>query len=162
MGTIVICIGNPVLTDDSVGLKVASAVRERLQGRTAAAAAELHSGGLRLMETMAGYDRAILIDAIVTGGSPGTIYALDLDDLPNTRNAHSTHDGTLAVALELGRLAGPELPGEIRIWAVEAGDVESFGEGLTSAVEQAVPRVVDYVMRQLGEQEPGESRRSGE
>lgn len=162
MATIVIGIGNPVLTDDSVGLKIAAAVRERLQGETVAATAELHSGGIRLMETMAGYDRAIVVDAIVSGGRPGTIYAMDAADLPKTRNAHSTHDGSLAAALELGRMVGLELPREVRIWAVEAGDVESFGEALTPAVEQAVPRVVDEVMRHLRENGLGASRRSGQ
>jgi len=160
MATILIGIGNPVLTDDSVGLKIAAALRERLPGETAMATADLHCGGMRLMETMVGYDRAIIIDAMVSGGRPGTIHALDAADLERTRNGHSTHDGSLAVALELGRMAGLLLPREIHIWAVEAGDVQSFSEDLTPAVAQAVPRVVARVMRQLHASDPVSPQRT--
>jgi hydrogenase maturation protease len=148
--TIVIGIGNPVLHDDSVGLKVAGLLREELRDSRHVAVTELHAGGIRLMEAMAGYDRAILVDAIQTeGGKPGSIYALEPADLARTRNIHSTHDGSLAVALELGRVAGIRLPSEIRIWAVEAGDVESFSESLTEEVARAVPRVVESVIGHL-------------
>ena len=142
--TIIIGVGNPVLTDDSVGLKIAAELRNR-----GLATAQVHSGGMELMETMTGYDRAIVIDAMVSGRPPGTIRELGPADLPATRNAHSTHDASLPVALELGRMAGLRLPGEIRIWGVEAGDVVTVGEGLTPAVERAVPRVVERVMRDL-------------
>jgi len=92
-----------------------------------------------------------LVDAILTeGGKPGTVYGPAVGDLFQTRNAHSTHDGSLAVALELGRLAGLRLPSEIRIWAVEARDVTSFSERLTADVERAVPVVTEDVMRFLG------------
>lgn len=160
MGTIIIGVGNPVLTDDGVGPRAAAAIRERLRGDSSAVAAELYNGGMFLMEAMAGYDRAIVIDAIVSGGRPGTIYEMGLADLPKTRNVHSTHDGSLAVALEFGRMAGLKLPGEVRVWAIEAGDVDSFSEGLTPAVEQAVPRVVDRVMCYL-EENPGASGSAG-
>jgi hydrogenase maturation protease len=102
------------------------------------------------MEAMAGYDRAILVDAIQTeGGKPGTIYALEPADVAQTRNIHSTHDGSLAVALELGRMAGIRMPAEIRIWAVEAGDAGTFSESLTEEVARAVPRVVESIIAHL-------------
>ena len=147
--TIVIGIGNPVLTDDGVGLKAAAALRERLPDTPDAAVTQVYGGGMRLMEAMIGYDRAILIDAIVTGGPPGKVWALEPDDLPATRNTHSSHDGSLAAALELGHLTGLRLPDDIRVWAVEAADVESFGEALTPSVNQAVPHVVNQVLDHL-------------
>jgi Ni,Fe-hydrogenase maturation factor len=51
--------------------------------------------------------------------------------------------------LELGRLSGVKLPGEVWIWAVEAGDVTTFREGLTPEVEAAVPVVVKEIMSEL-------------
>jgi hydrogenase maturation protease len=157
--TIIIGVGNPVLTDDSVGLKIAGELRAQLTGQSLVRTAEVHSGGMKLMETMVGYDRAIVIDAIVSGRRPGTIFTLGAADLPKTRNAHSTHDASLPVALELGRLAGLHVPSEIRIWAVEADDVVTVSEGLTPAVKRAVPRVVKRVMKDLREHGLGCSRR---
>jgi len=149
MATIIIGLGNPVLSDDAVGLKIAGELERRLAGRSGVAIAQLCAGGMRLMETMTGYDRAIVIDAMVSGGRAGTIYRLGPGDLPQTRSAHSTHDASLPVALELGRIAGLRVPADIRIWAVEAADVETFGEALTPAVQRAADHVVEEVLRDL-------------
>jgi len=51
--------------------------------------------------------------------------------------------------MELGRLAGVKLPDEVRFWAVEAGDVSTFCEGLTPEVEAAMPVVASEIMRAL-------------
>ena len=75
MRTLVLGLGNPLLGDDAVGLKVAALVRERLDGAPGVDVLEEEAGGLRLMERMTGYDRAVLVDAAVTGGTPGTIRA---------------------------------------------------------------------------------------
>ena len=158
METVVIGLGNPVLTDDSAGLKVARALAPLLEGLPGIQVRELYSGGIRLMEAMAGFGRAVIIDAILTeGGRPGTVYSPEVNELFATRNTHSTHDANLAVALELGRTAGLRLPSEIRIWAIEARDVTSFSEELTGEVERAVPLVVESVMRFLGVASPARS-----
>jgi hydrogenase maturation protease len=150
MRTIIIGVGNPVRRDDGVGLLVAQELRARLAGRNSVNVVELCAGGLRLMEAMAGYDRAIVIDAIENGGPPGAVCRLEAGGLQETRNASSTHDGSLPAALALGRTAGMRLPDEICFWAVEAGDVEAFGESLTPGVEAAAGEVVEAILRELG------------
>lgn len=161
MDTIIIGVGNPVLTDDSVGLKIADCLRDRLRGRPGVAVTQLCCGGMNLMEAMAGHDRAIIIDAITGGGgSPGTVYALDPGGLSQSRNTWSSHDATLPVAMELGAAAGLRLPADIRIWAVEADDVWTFGENLTPKVRRAVARVVEDVVRELESRPPCRSWRT--
>jgi hydrogenase maturation protease len=147
--TVIVGLGNPVLTDDSVGLRIAAELRRQLAGRSGFTTVELYSGGMWLMEAMAGHERAVVIDAIVSGGAHGAIYRLGLEDLPQTRTTRSTHDASLPVALALGRAAGLRLPGDVRIWAVEAADVATFSERLTPEVQRAVPRVVEQVSREL-------------
>lgn len=148
MRTVIIGVGNPVLRDDSVGLRVARELRERVRGASVSVL-ELCGGGMRLMEAMAGFDVAIVIDAIESGGRPGTIHRLEPGSLPQTRSINSTHEGSLAAALELGRATGLRIPAEIRIWAVEAADTVTFSESLSPAVEKAVQPVVDDVLRSL-------------
>jgi hydrogenase maturation protease len=158
MATIVIGIGNAVRTDDAVGLHAVRAIAARTRGRADVATQELHTGGIRLMEAMTGYRKAILIDATETqGGTPGTIRTVPAAGLLWTRNTHSMHDTSLPVALAFGSAAGLELPSEITVWTVEAEDIENFGETLTPAVRAALPRVVEQVMRQLD----GDPSRSG-
>lgn len=150
MDTVIIGIGNPVLADDSVGLKIADCLGDRLRGRPGVAVTQLCCGGINLMEAMAGHDRAIVIDAITGGGgTPGTVYTFGLAGLLQTRNTCSSHDASLPVALELGAAVGLKLPADVRIWAVEADDVSTFSENLTTDVECAVPRVVEDVVRSL-------------
>ena len=152
MSTAIIGLGNPLLSDDGVGVEVARMAAERLRHRSDVTAMESCAGGIRLMEAMAGHDRVFLIDSILTEqGVPGTVYRLDEYGLLETRNAHSSHDSSLAVALEFGRMAGIRLPRRVQIWAVEAEDVVTFGEGLTPRVAQAARATAECLLRELGE-----------
>ena len=111
MATIIIGVGNPVLSDDSVGILAARKLKSRLKGRADVEIREFCAGGIRLMEIMQGYERAIIVDAIVTaGGKPGSVYRLNPSDLLQTRNTCSTHDGSLQEAFTLGRTVGLKLP----------------------------------------------------
>jgi hydrogenase maturation protease len=159
MSVIIIGVGNPMLSDDSVGLQVVGRLAKRLKDCPDIRTLLWYAGGISLMEAMRGHEKAIIIDAILTEyGKPGTIYPLTPSDLRQSKNAHSTHDGNLAVALELGRMLGLPLPEQVKIWAVEAEDVATFSEALTEQVERAVPSVVGQVLRELREtaSSPGE------
>ena len=150
MPVIIIGIGNPLLSDDSVGLRVVRRLAERLKGCADVTTLEWYAGGLSLMEAMSGHEKAIIIDAIRTKrGKPGTIYSLAPSDLRQSKNIHSSHDANLPAALELGRMLGLHLPEQVKVWAVEAQDVETFSEALTEPVERAVPLVVSQVLREL-------------
>jgi len=163
--TVVIGVGNPILSDDSVGIRIARAVQDALvdeaRGVTGAGArgaagtdevevTEVYAGGLRLMETLAGYDRAFLIDAVETGdGPPGTVHRFARQDLRALRNVSGVHDTSLGMALQVADRLSIPLPTDIRIWGVEIAEGMEFGEELTPAVAAAVPRVVDDVLGAL-------------
>jgi hydrogenase maturation protease len=144
MTAVIIGVGNPTRTDDGVGLRVARELRGR-----GVDVIELCAGGLRIMEAMQGYDEAVVIDAVESGGIPGAIHRFRESDLAQTRNSGSTHDGSLALALAVGRAAGLRIPAAVRIWAVEAGDVETFSESLTPEVEAAVAPVTEAIWREM-------------
>jgi hydrogenase maturation protease len=171
----VLGLGNPILTDDGVGIHTVRAVQARIDGRSGGgqsqgiAFAEAGVGGLRLLEVIAGYDRVILLDAIQTpDGRPGDIYLLSLAEshgvgggdmrsslhrnCSGTLHAGSTHDLTLPGALAWGREAGMTLPADeaIQIVAIEGQEVLTFGENCTKAVAAAIPRAVGLVLGMLG------------
>ncbi|MGA2064582.1 MAG: hydrogenase maturation protease [Thermoguttaceae bacterium] len=150
MKTLVLGLGNPLVTDDSVGLRVAAELRKRLADRPEVTVAEDYCGGLRLMEQMVGYDRAIVIDAIQTGALPGTLRHLGPGDIPTQRSA-SSHDMSLPTALGLGRQAGLCLPTDqdILLVGIEAQDILNFGEACTPAVAAAVAGAVADVLAAL-------------
>ena len=156
MKTIVVGLGNPILTDDGVGVKVAYEVETRLGDNIPSdlTITEASVGGLRLMELLEGYDRAIIIDAIQTqnGNQPGTIFTLDLDNLRSispTQHSTSAHDTSLVTALGAGKLMGMRLPDEITIFAVEVANILDFSELPTPAVADAIPKVTEMVLEIL-------------
>ena len=150
MKTLVLGLGNPILTDDGVGIRVARFLESGLGGAPGLDVAEASVGGLRLMQVVAGYDRVILVDAIQTAqGQPGEIYLLTLDAFCTTLHSGCSHDMDLFTALELGRRLGMDMPEDVHIVAIEAADVLSFGESCTPQVEAAIIPAAQEVLRLL-------------
>ena len=150
MKTLVLGLGNPLLRDDAVGLSVAEQLKALLADRVDVEVDVDYWGGLRLMERMIGFARAIVIDAIQAGAEPGSLHVLSPGELPTRRSA-SAHDVNLLTALELGRQAGAVLPPNERITllGIETVDTTEFGEELTPAVAAAIPRAVEAVLQML-------------
>ena len=145
---LVVGLGNPILSDDGIGWRVAQQVRAIVPASGPVAVIEACVGGLSLAELLVGCRRAIIVDAILTeGGVPGTVYRLRLDDLPGTLNLASAHDTNLSTALRALRRFGADVPPDEAIWvvAVEAQDVWTFAETCTPEVERAIQAAVEAV-----------------
>jgi hydrogenase maturation protease len=148
MKTVIIGVGNPTLTDDGVGIHVAEALRTALPNGLDVTVRVAYAGGMRLMDAMVGFDRAILVDALWTGqNAPGTVVHLSKDDLEQSRNTTSVHDLDLHTALEFAASAGLKVPRDIEAWGVEISDATTFSEYPTPVVRAAVPRVVAEICR---------------
>jgi hydrogenase maturation protease len=149
MKTLVLGLGNPILSDDGVGLHIA----EELEGKVdqqEVTVMETSMAGLNLLDLLAGYDKAIMIDAIQTvGGQAGQIYRLDPEALDFTRHSATPHDVNFATALELGRRVGLALPTQIVIFAVEVADASTFSEECTPEVKGAIPVCVEMIIQEL-------------
>jgi hydrogenase maturation protease len=153
MKILVIGLGNPILTDDGVGVLVAEKVRAKLPEDTQVDITEVSVGGLTLMEKMIDYDRVILVDSFLRlEGCPGKIHKMTLNDLKSispTQHSASPHDANLITALETGRKMGLSLPDEITIYAIEVENVMEFGDQPTPAVAEAIPSVTESILAEL-------------
>ncbi|HXE96416.1 MAG TPA: hydrogenase maturation protease [Dongiaceae bacterium] len=152
-GTVIIGMGNRLLSDDGVGIAVAAAVAERLKQYMNLTVTELHIGGIRLMEAMAGFKRAVVVDAMLSGAPPGTVRRFDPKDFVTTKNTFSSHDTDFATAYDLGRMAGVPLPEQVSFWGIEAREFDLFGERFTDEVAAAVPGAVNLIVAQITEWE---------
>ena len=150
MKTLILGLGNPLLRDDSVGLRVVQELQVTLAALPGVELSEDYWGGLRLMERMIGFDRVIVVDAMRSGEPPGSVRRLSPDSVPTQRSA-SSHDVNLLTALRLGRMAGAQLPSDehIVLFGIEAADVETFSEQLSPAVLRAVPQAVELILSEL-------------
>ena len=149
MKALILGLGNPLRSDDSVGLRVARALEDRLD-QPEITVMETSVAGLDFLDLLAGYDRAIIIDAIQTGeGKVGQVYRLGPKALDATRHASVSHDVNFATALELGNRLGLALPQQIIIFAIEVENVSSFSEECTPEVMMAVPVCVTMIIQEL-------------
>jgi len=157
MKTLIIGLGNPILTDDGVGVKVARELEEiiDLSAHPGLEITEASAGGLRLMEALLDYDRVILIDAFYLHPDrtdPGKIHRMTLDDLRSvspTQHSTSAHDTSLVTALDAADQLGYKIPHEIIIYAVEVENILDFSETPTPAVADAIPLVVEKIINEF-------------
>lgn len=149
MKTLILGIGNSILSDDGVGFLVVERLKEALKTRKDIAVKETSVSGLSLLDEITGYERLIIVDAIQTrGGKPGDIYRLSPADFKVGRMA-VIHDVGLFSALELARKLDIEVPREVVIFAIEAKDIATFSEKCSPEVEEAVPQAVEMVLKEV-------------
>ncbi len=147
MRTLVVGVGNPILSDDGVGIYAARMLQERrLPG---VSIEELPASGLELLDMVLDYDRVVIVDAIKTeGGTPGDHYIMAEEDFKRTVHGASPHGFNIVTALAMGRKVVPErMPEEVVFVAIEAEDLVNVREGLTPKVAERLPHIVDMIER---------------
>ncbi len=145
MKTLILGLGNPILSDDGVGVAIARRLKESVKDPEVVVQ-EGDTLGFGILDQVTGYEKVILIDAIRTkGGKPGEVHRLDLKDLQKTAHFNSVHGANLASAWEIGRRLGLELPSSVSIYAVEGKDMETFSERCTPEVAEAIPSIVQMI-----------------
>jgi hydrogenase maturation protease len=155
--TLILGLGNPILGDDGVGWKIATEFQQREKIPSDVTIECMSIGGISLMEALIGYDRAIIIDSIVTHQVPvGTVNLSKLQDLPNHTSGHmsSAHDTSLQDAIKMGISLGAHLPDEIMVVTVEAQKVYEFSETLSPPVASAIPIAMIFIKQLLLEYYP--------
>ena len=144
MSTLVLGIGNPILSDDGVGIEVARLLKEQVPGITAE---ETNEASIALLDLIAGYDKLIIIDSIKTGqGKPGELYKLSLEDFGANMDFASLHGMDIATAFEVGESLGCQMPRSVSIYAVEVKDNSTFAERCTPEVADSIPLAVKQII----------------
>jgi hydrogenase maturation protease len=142
---LVLGMGNPILTDDGVGLRLVDDLRESfplpgVEYHTASA------GGLEILEGIQGYDAVVMVDGIRTrGGVPGTVYRFPLGALPHTSHVSSLHAVGLPSAIALGRRIGLALPEAIQVIAIEIVEDLVACERFTPQIEDRYGGILQEV-----------------
>jgi len=165
-GILVLCLGNDILRDDGVGWAIADALEqsssesrvppfdsaqggpEALEGPSLEPRVVVKRSalsGFYLLDELTGWDRVLVVDAVRTGRHPpGTVLSFPFEAL-GTDEGPSPHAAGLPTVIRLGRQSGVPLPSWIHVVAIEGDDMDSFVEGLTPAVEAAVPDAVAVI-----------------
>lgn len=160
MTSVVVGVGNPIMTDDGIG----KAVVEYLEDAGAVDPANLravHAGttAFLALEAMSGTDRAVVVDAVDVDDEPGTVHRFRWED--GAFGDHPDvmmHDFSFAEALTTAAGAY-DLPEEIILLGVVPASLDP-GLDLSPTLADRVPQIADAVLAELFN--PGERNQTGE
>lgn len=150
--TLVLGLGNILLRDEGIGVRVV----EALQALGLPAGVDAFDGGtagFELIDILADRDRVIVIDAIDTDDPPGTVVRLTPADLePTAPQPVSVHEIGFLDALEGARRLGVA-PREVVILGVRPSEVH-WGLTLSPVLARLVTQLVALVQTELAGMDP--------
>jgi hydrogenase maturation protease len=153
LSLVAIGVGNVLLTDDGVGVRVIEGLRDLAGGdpRTLPPGTRLVDGGtlgLDLLGVLGDARGVVLVDAVRLGAPAGTVSVLHGDAIVA---AGGSRDGRVTSpvgeVLAVARLMG-WLPGPVAMVGIEVTDVDA-GTHLTPVVDGALPAAMDAVRSEL-------------
>ena len=145
--THVVCFGNAWHGDDGFGLHVHRQLQEEALP-PATRVFDAGTAGLDALPYFEGCARAVIVDAIGSGGRPGVVHRLAASDLERAGGELSLHDLGVASLLAALRAVSPTPP-EIVVIGAEAGGITPFTDRLSPPLEAAVPEAVRMILVEL-------------
>ncbi len=151
MRVVVIGLGNPLRGDDGIGPRVVTELRRRGLPE-GVEAIDGGTGGMDLLRLMEGRDAIVVVDAAEMGREPGTFVRFTSEEVRmHLRTGRfSLHDAGLPEALALASALNHPLP-PITFFGVQPGRI-GWEEGLSPAVEQAIPALVEAILKETKKQ----------
>jgi hydrogenase maturation protease len=147
--TLILGIGNSLLTDDGAGVHVVRALEAN--GNIAHVVVLRDGGtiGIALLAEVEKFDSLIAIDAMQLGGEPGVVrvfQGLDMDKQLRG-NKRTAHEVALSDLISAAHLAGT-VPRRRALVAIQPGSTE-WGLTPTHAVGAAIPKACEAVLSLL-------------
>lgn len=144
---VIVCIGNPLMGDDGVGIEVAKSLRKLNLGESVPIL-ERQIIDVSILDQSEGASKLVIVDAVKSGGPPGSVVKFSPGDpgAPVLR-APLSHEQGLDDIVALAEKGGMRPPSVVVI-GVEPEDC-SPGEGLSVKVAGAIPSVLEEIQTEL-------------
>jgi hydrogenase maturation protease len=135
----ILCCGNRNRGDDAAALLVADCLRQH------GIHAEVYdTDPLGIIESWSRSDDVIVVDAMVTGGPPGSVEVWEVPLPTNSSGARtSTHGLGVSEAIRLAEVLR-RLPRRLRVYGIEGKQFDP-GAGLSREVKQAAENVAQQI-----------------
>ncbi len=173
MKTLILALGNPILSDDGVAHEVADRLAKRLKSSSTTTNPALSekkacpersrrvegtqydiikssAATMDIIPKLAGYHRLVVVDAVQLGSAPfGTVHRFSLTDLASTVHPSSPHDINFATAFQMAKKWGYHIPADIRIYGIEVKELSRFSQGCTPEITEKLHEIVEYILGDL-------------
>jgi hydrogenase maturation protease len=147
-GTVVIGLGNVVMSDDGLGVHAVRRLGERYELGDDIELVEGGTAGLLLLPYLADARRVIIVDAIEIGAAPGTPVRFEGEEWSSAFAVTMTpHDVGLADLLSTAQLTGM-WPDRLTLHGAQP-DSTAIGTELSAPVAAAIDSLVDQVVGEL-------------
>ncbi|HUH64903.1 MAG TPA: hydrogenase maturation protease [Syntrophales bacterium] len=144
MKTLVLGMGNPILSDDAVGLALVEILKKRINRVDFAAGAMI---GLSLFDLIVGYDTVFIIDAMTTReGKIGGWKKVCTDDKCGTLHLFSSHGLNIFELMELGVRCGLPMPRLAAVYGIEIGNDVAFAESISPELSEILPAIAHEII----------------
>jgi len=162
MKILIVGLGNPILSDDAIGLHVVRKISRDIHSSPLSKEHQIDIieeavNSLELVERFIGYDKVVVVDSLKTNKlAVGEIAKLTPKSFEkkNTRNVSNPHDIDFYSAIKvLKEIFGKEVTKDITIYGIEVRNIHEFGERLspelTEKIEMYAKLIVEDIMRSL-------------
>ena len=140
--------GNELRGDDGFGVVVVRQLEQSGRAPRGTVFLEIGTGGIALaQELLTPCDRLVIVDAMTRGGPPGSVYVVQVEEVPPARSI-DMHMAVPARALGLAQALGA-MPREVFLVGCEPLMVDDLTMVLSAPVAQAVASAIDRVQTLL-------------
>lgn len=148
MSILVLGIGNLIMSDDGIGVRVIQQLSARFRFPDGVVLLDGGTLGLDLLPRLEGVERLLVVDAVDIGKTPGTLARLSGDDVPIVLETKvSPHQMGLKDLLAVAMLQG-FAPLEMVLWGVQPEKIE-MGLDLSPTVAAALDALAKNVLLEL-------------
>jgi len=147
---LILGLGNILLGDEGVGVRVA----EQLLSHPLPDEIEVIDGGTagyELINFFEGKEKVIIVDAVKTNDTPGSVYKLDLAVVQEDETVQlSLHQIGLKNVFKMASLM--DLNPEVTLVGIVPKDYQDYHIGLSDEVEKAIPLAIQTILQEIKEQ----------
>jgi hydrogenase maturation protease len=144
---LVLGIGNTMLTDEGIGVRVA----EKMMKMSLPPEVEVMDGGIKgldLLYFIEGRKKVIVVDAVKAGAPSGTLFRFTDNDLAAKKGImRSAHGIDFSDVIAVARFTGTK-PAEVIFLGIEPEDL-SVSMELSPKIEEMIPVLINLVMKEI-------------
>lgn len=152
--TAILGFGNPVRSDDAIGVYVANELKQRLNDRDDVSVFDMGTSAFEILFQLKGHQKIIIVDGVLNSGEPdGSLFALPASAI----NAHIQNDPLVFLhglkwdqALSYAKkIMGNEFPEDsIRVYLVAISDIKMEMQ-LGETVKAAGDKLIGMLLKEL-------------
>ncbi|MGE4553771.1 MAG: HyaD/HybD family hydrogenase maturation endopeptidase [Desulfovibrionaceae bacterium] len=145
---LVLGVGNVLYTDEGIGVRAVEHLEQHYEFSENVDLMDGGTLGMKLMGPMMDHDLVIVLDAVLGGDAPGSVYRLTGDDLRGSLAfKNSLHDTDLVDTLISCGLCGHR-PDAVII-GMEPADFQTMSTDLSGTSDAAMPKFIEAALAEV-------------